>query len=124
MDTADTVRATPFASSAPDAARAFAERALGLATIGALDEAREAAENALFLVESIAHPEVAARASVALGEAFLALGDVRRATTRFEAALVDRVCAKHARAGLDRVRRIQLPPAPLSAGLRRAFDDC
>lgn len=102
---ADTVRSTPFGSAAPDAACALAERSLELLARGDVDGAREAAENAAFIVDAIPHDEVAQRPACMVASAFGALGDdtaARRARSRLRSSSPD------------------LPP---SAGLRRAFGD-
>jgi hypothetical protein len=103
---ADTVRSTPFEASAPEAACALAERSLELLAQGDFDGAREAAENAAFLVDAIPHDEIAERPACMVASAFGALGDeegVRRARARLRSAIPE-----------------HLPP---SAGLRRAFGD-
>jgi len=100
---ADTDRVTPFASAAPDVAYSLASRCRELLAAGDIDGAREAAENALFLVEAITHDEVAASAARAVADAFVALRDLdgaRRAEARLPAG--------------------RLPPL---AGLRRPFGE-
>lgn len=104
LATADTVRSTPFAASAPDAACSLAERSLELLARGDIDGAREAAENAAFIVDAIVHDEIAERPACMVASAFGALGDDTAAS---------------------RVRRRlrSAPVLPPSAGLRRAFGD-
>lgn len=105
LSTADTERATPFAAAAPDAACSLAERSLELLALGDVDGAREAAENAAFIVDAIPHDEIAERPACMVASAFGALGDDTAA---------------------QRVRRRlrQSRPELLgSAGLRRAFGD-
>lgn len=105
LATADTIRSTPFAASAPDAACSLAERSLELLAQGDIDGAREAAENAAFLVDAIVHDEIAERPACMVASAFGALGD-------------DTAAAKVR-------RRLRSSPdwLPPSAGLRRAFGD-
>jgi hypothetical protein len=123
FSTADTARATPFALCAPEAACSFAARCVDLMRVGAVDDAREAAENALFLLETVALDEIAATASVAVGEALVALGDLGRARRRFEVGLAHGASARRAREGLELIRRAGVPSLRPSAGPRRAFDD-
>ena len=71
LATADTIRSTPFAAAAPEAACALAERSLELLAAGAdVDGAREAAENAAYTVESIAHDEIAEASGLNVASAF------------------------------------------------------
>ena len=102
---ADTVRSTPFAAAAPEAACALAERSLELLALGDVDGAREAANNAAFIVEAIPHDEIAERPACMVASAFGALGD-------------DTAAAKVR-------RRLRSSPdwLPPSAGLRRAFGE-
>lgn len=104
---ADTVRSTPFAASAPEAACALAERSLELLARGDVEGAREAAENAAFLVDAIVHDEVAERPACMVASAFGALGDETNA---------HRV-RRRLRSSSSELR------APASAGLRRAFGE-
>lgn len=104
---ADTVRSTPFGAAAPEAACALAERSLELLAQGDLDGAREAAENAAFIIDAIPHDEIAERPACMVASAFGALGDDS--------------AARRVRARL-RSSSTGLPPPP-SAGLRRAFGD-
>jgi len=105
LATADTIRSTPFAAAAPEAACALAERSLELLAAGDVDGAREAAENAAFIVEAIPHDEIAERPACMVASAFGALGDD--------------TSAQRARRRL----RSSSPDLPPSAGLRRAFGD-
>lgn len=105
LATADTIRSTPFAASAPDAACALAERSLELLAIGDFDGAREAAENAAFIIDAIPHDQIAERPACMVASAFGALGDD--------------TAAQKVR------RRLRSSPdwLPPSAGLRRAFGE-
>jgi hypothetical protein len=105
LSTADTVRSTPFAASAPEAACALAERSLELLAHGDFDGAREAAENAAFIVDAIVHDEIAERPACMVASAFGALGDDTAAQK----------IRRRLRSAAD-----WLPP---SAGLRRAFGE-
>jgi hypothetical protein len=106
LATADTVRSTPFAAAAPEAACSFAERSLELLSLGDVEGAREAAENAAFIVDAIPHDEIAQGAACMVASAFSALGDengARKARRRLRSSAPD-----------------LLPPP---AGLRRAFGE-
>jgi hypothetical protein len=105
LATADTVRSTPFAAAAPEAACALAERSLELLARGDGAGAREAAENAAFIIDAIPHDEIAERPACMVASAFGALGDDTAA---------------------QRVRRrlrSSRPDLPPSAELRRAFGE-
>ena len=105
LASADTVRSTPFAAAAPEAACSFAERSLELLAQGDVEGAREAAENGAFIVEAIPHDEIAQAPACMVASAFSALGDEN---------------------GARRVRRrlrSSSPDLPPPAGLRRAFGE-
>ena len=112
LATADTVRSTPFAAAAPEAACALAERSLDLFALGDIDGAREAAENAAFIVEAIPHDEIAESAACMVASAFTALGD-------------DTAARKVRRRLRQTASKPDFQPASglPSAGLRRSFGD-
>jgi hypothetical protein len=113
LSTADTVRSTPFAAAAPEAACAMAERSLELLAQGDFDGAREAAENAAFLVDAIPHDEIAQSPACMVASAFSALGDDTAANK----------VRRRLRSSSPDVQPASAALHPSSAGLRRAFGD-
>jgi hypothetical protein len=113
LATADTVRSTPFAAAAPEAACAMAERALDLLAIGDVDGAREAAENAAFIVDAIPHDEIAQGPACMVASAFSALGDETAANK----------VRRRLKVSSPDLPRPSVALHPSSAGLRRAFGD-
>lgn len=112
IDADDTVRTSAFASSARATARLLAGMAIDRAVRRDEAGARAAIDDASLVLETIDDPVEAARISILVGEALLALRDATAARERFERSFVallaggDRVEA--ARAVLGVARSLQL----------------